>query len=192
MNGSLFLISAPSGAGKTTIVNAVLHQMQSKYLIKKVITYTTRPIRIGEVDGVDYFFIKEEDFLDKIKNNFFLEWSTWYGCYYGFPQFILDDLKKGISYIGIVDRFGARSIKQLYKDAILIWIEPKSIEILKERLLHRGTDSLDEIKKRLKKAVIEIDEEKKEKLYEIHIINDEFYETVKKLINCIVVEIVKK
>ncbi len=192
MNGLLFLVSAPSGAGKTTIVNEVLKEIGTQCLIKKVVTYTTRPIRIGEVDGVDYFFIKENDFLKKIKNHFFLEWSTWYGSYYGFPQTILNDLKNGISYIAIVDRFGARKIKELYKDAILIWIEPENIEVLKQRLIFRGTDNEDEIKKRLEKAAIEIDEEKKEKLYEIHIINDEFHSTVKKVINFIVGEILEK
>ena len=92
----------------------------------------------------------------------------------------------------IVDRFGARAIKSIYPQVVLIWLEPVDLEVLKERLLLRGTDTQEEIQKRLIKASLEMDEEKEEKLYTYHIINDDFYETIEKCINCIVVEILKK
>ena len=190
--GKIFLFSAPSGAGKTTIVNVILQELQKSYVIQKVITYTTRSIRKGEVDGIDYFFITKEEFEAKIQEGFFLEWSNWYENYYGSPRSSVDDLQKGISCIMIVDRFGARAIKSIYPQVVLIWLEPVDLEVLKERLLLRGTDTQEEIQKRLIKASLEMDEEKEEKLYTYHIINDDFYETIEKCINCIVVEILKK
>ncbi len=196
MKGTLFLISAPSGAGKTTIVNAVLEHVKNHYgdklVLEKVITYTTRPKREGEVEEKDYFFITKEDFLEKIESGFFMEWSTWYENYYGSPAWVLDRVREGISYIAIVDRFGARSIKAIFPEVVLIWLAPVSLEVLEQRLIRRGTDLQQEIEKRLLKAALEMDEEKKEKIYEYHIINDDFNKTVQKVINCIVVEIMEK
>lgn len=190
--GRLFLVSAPSGAGKTTVVTAALQELQKQYAIKKVITYTTRPMRNGEVEGIDYFFITQEDFQKKIAEGFFIEWSNWYENYYGSPRSIIDDIQKGISFIAIVDRFGAQSFKRSYPESVLIWLTPPSLEVLQERLALRKTDSSEEIEKRLRKAVVEMNEEKEEKIYKYHIINNNFYETVEKFINCIVGEILKK
>ncbi len=176
--GKLFIVSAPSGTGKTTLINELLKRWNQKKSLKMVVTYTTRAKRDGEQDGIDYHFISESDFIKKIEANFFLEWSTWYNAYYGSPVSIIDDLKKGISYIAILDRVGAQKIKELYAFSILIWIEPPSLEILKERLEKRAKDNKTVIEERLKKAAIEIEQEKRNVLYDFHIINDDFEKTV--------------
>src|SRR5581483_10666268 len=108
--GVLFIVSAPSGAGKTTLVNAALGSLKSSHAIERVITYTSRMPREGEIPGVDYHFISELEFQSRIKDGFFLEWSGAYGTYYGTPRGLLEDLEKGHHRILIPDRNGAQKI----------------------------------------------------------------------------------
>ena len=190
--GSLFVISAPSGTGKTTVVNQVLKELQPLYDIRRVITYTTRAIRDGEVDGVDYIFITQEKFKEKIDSDYFLEWSCGYGDYYGSPRSIIDSLAQGVSWISILDQNGAHAVKQVYPDVVLIWLLPPSLEELERRLHVRGSNSEKQIQKRLVKAVEEINEEEKENFYKYCVVNDDFDETVKKIINCILGQIAEK
>lgn len=171
--GKLFVISAPSGAGKTTLVKKVLEDLGNNYQLSRTITYTTRPPREGEIDGKHYHFISVDDFKEKIDQNFFIEWSTWYDYYYGSPVYTLKSIQEGKSFIMILDRLGAKDVLQTYPHAILIWIAPPSLEELEKRLLARG-DSPGVIQNRLRKAAVEIQQENDEQFYHHHIINDNF------------------
>lgn len=172
--GSLFIISAPSGTGKSTLVDALINNMNSYYYISRAITYTTRTPRIGEVHGVDYYFIASDEFERKIASGFFLEWSNAYGAYYGTGRNLMDQLANGHSLILILDRAGAKQVYCQIDSAVLIWIYPPSIEALKDRLEKRGTDLPASIARRLNYARIELEEEQKKPLYHHHILNDFF------------------
>ncbi|MCF7844154.1 guanylate kinase [Candidatus Gracilibacteria bacterium] len=177
--GKLFIVSAPSGSGKTCLVKDILEECGKKNSIKRAVTYTTRPPREGEIDGEHYHFISTDEFKKKIDENYFLEWSTWYDYFYGSPASLLERIQEGISFVAILDRSGAKDVFAVYPHTYLIWIEPPSLEILKERLIKRGKDSEATIENRLRKASIEMVQEKQEQFYQYHIINDD-YETAKK------------
>lgn len=174
-NGKLFVVSAPSGAGKTTLIDMVLKKNTGSSRlsdrVSRVITYTSKQPRSGDVHGVDYYFVSISEFEKKIEENFFLEWSNVYGAYYGTPREILAQLAMGVSYIVIVDRLGAQNIKRIYEEAILIWIVPPSIEILEERLRSRGTETAQKIEFRLALAREELQAEEFEKLFKYVLIN---------------------
>lgn len=171
--GKLFLISASSGAGKTTLVREVLARLHSEHGIKRVITYTTKAPRPGELQGIDYHFLSEADFIEKIGQGFFVEHSTVYGAYYGFPRSILHDIDKGAHYIAIVDRAGAASIKAEKPDAVLIWIQAPDTQALEARLTSRAQDSQEVIAFRLAIAQRELAGELSDALYTHHILNDD-------------------
>ncbi|OGB97818.1 guanylate kinase [candidate division TM6 bacterium RIFCSPHIGHO2_12_FULL_36_22] len=172
--GTLFVISAPSGTGKTTLVNAILSEKGQNEKIEQVVTYTTKKPRNGEINGKSYYFLTKDEFEAKIAQNFFLEWSDVYDNYYGSPRYALDKLTEGISQIAILDRTGAKAVKQIYPPSILIWIETPNIEELAKRLTKRASDSSESIIRRLALAIKEIEAEKVEQLYDYTIINDDF------------------
>ena len=172
--GKLFVVSAPSGAGKTTLVTTVIERLVSEWHIRRVITYTTKQPRLGEVPGKDYHFIPVADFKEKVTQGFFIEWSTSYGYYYGSPRYILNDMAQGMSLVLVIDRAGARQIYVQLPDAILIWISTKDLTTLKERLLRRGTEDIGQIRYRLRLACEELEEEIRKPLYHYHILNDDF------------------
>lgn len=178
--GKLFIVSAPSGAGKTTLVQKVLADCKQPCSLKRTITYTTRPAREGEVDGQDYHFISVDEFKEKITRDFFIEWSTWYDHYYGSPASTLQAVQEGASFIMILDRQGARDVAHTYPHAVLIWIEPPSIKELERRLRARG-DGDGIIQSRLNKAAIEIEQERNERLYQYVLINDDFEQALAEL-----------
>lgn len=190
-SGKLFVLSAPSGAGKTTIVNAVLSKLKCNYNIDRVITYTSKLPRLGEIRGIDYNFISKEEFEVKINEGFFLEWSAVYGNYYGFPKYIINEFKQSKSYIVILDRAGAWEIKKKIKDTVLIWIDIPNISILENRLLKRNSDSPDQIKKRLELAHIEIEQEKNNPLFDYKFPNDDLNETINVIERFIIAELGK-
>src|SRR5437879_4794715 len=107
MIGKLFVISASSGAGKTTLVTAIITHMGGHVNLERVVTYTTRTPAPGDVPGVDYHFVTPAQFQEKIAAGFFMEWSTAYGHYYGSPRSVLDEVAAGNSRILILDRAGA-------------------------------------------------------------------------------------
>ena len=182
MSGKLFVISAPSGAGKTTLVRHILELLQGTYSISRVVTYTTKTPREGEsVEGVDYHFVSQEEFERKIGESFFIEWSCAYGHYYGSPSFVKAKMAEGHSHILIIDRLGAARIKEVIPDAILIWIYTSSLEVLKQRLEQRGGESAEQVAARLKLAVSEIEQEALRPAYNFHVLNEDFYESVAKL-----------
>lgn len=158
MKGKLFIISGPSGAGKTTIAKKLLSIKELN--LKKLITYTTRKKRGGEIDGKDYNFISKKEFM-KNKDEFF-EMEEVYGNYYGSKK---DDMNSiinlGKNILLVIDVKGAINIKKRYPSSILIFISPENIDSLRNMLTSRKTDSESVIKNRLKIAKREISKSKK-------------------------------
>ena len=171
MTGGLFVITAPSGAGKTSLVKSLLCEDSSCALS---VSYTTRPPRPGEVNGVDYYFVDEPTFLSMIKEQAFLEWARVHDQYYGTAKQDLWRLQaEGKDIILEIDWQGASAVRMTFPKACLIFIAPPSLETLRERLLVRGKDSMAAIEKRVATA--------KEELahcveFDYIIINDHFEE----------------
>jgi guanylate kinase len=171
MKGLLVIISGPSGSGKTTIVRELVLRMQDRYPIAQVVTYTTRAIRQGEEPGVDYHWVSEAEFKQKIDQGFFLEWSTAYGAYYGTPRSVLDNIAQGMINILVVDTVGARFFKEMVPDCVTIWLTAPSLDELRKRLMNRGKNPPEEIEKRLRMASQEMENEKKCKFYAFFVDN---------------------
>lgn len=183
--GKIFIISAPSGAGKTTVSQAVLKSCAEKLHMSKVITYTSRLPRRGEQDKVDYYFISSEEFNRRQQEGFFLETTEYAGSSYGSPASILDELKEGKSYLMVTDRPGALLIKGLVPAAVLIWLQVPDLQILRQRLEGRGTDSPQVIEKRLALAEQEMSLENEELVFDYHVQNNIFDITVEQVKNII-------
>lgn len=184
--GKLFVFSAPSGSGKTTIIKNVLDKFPE--LIFSV-SFTTRKKRPSEIDGKDYFFISETEFKNKVENDEFLEWGKFFGYYYGtLKSFIFENLNKGISIVLEVDVKGALNIKDVYHDSILIFISPPSINELKIRLFNRKTESDEDFKKRIERAEMELNFRSK---FDYDIINNDL-ENAKEEVNKIISKELKK
>jgi guanylate kinase len=181
IRGKLFIISAPSGAGKTTLVQALLKKMGQEYCLARVITYTTKKPREGEVNGCDYHFIGEQEFHAKKEEGFFLEWSCAYIDFYGSPRSILAEMECGKSFILIIDRHGAKMLAAQVKDAVLIWVDVSDLRTLKARLVSRGTETESQLEKRLCQAMKEIKQERQEAFYRYHVKNDNFDDSIANL-----------
>lgn len=182
MSGKLFVVSAPSGAGKTTLIKHAVEHLSGSYKVDRVVTYTTKEPRPGEaLQGVDYHFVSQGAFEEMINAGFFIEWSTVYGAYYGSPATVLQGMLEGHSYILIIDRAGAERVKKVVPHAILIWIYTSNIEVLRQRLLKRAGESGDLVAKRLALAVSEIEREAMYPLYDFHLLNEDFFESLAKL-----------
>jgi len=177
--GSLFVVSGPSGVGKTTMVTEFLKKHKELLLIDRVVTYTTKHPRAREIDGFDYHFINQDEFESKIEDEFFLEWSGEYGACYGTPAYIIDKLSYGYSYILIIDRSGAQEILKVYPQSILILLEIESLADLSERLYKRNAESDEQIERRLVLAKKEIEQEVVSPLYHYKIINNNFENALK-------------
>lgn len=155
MSGKLIMIVAPSGTGKSTIIKRILKEMPS---IEESVSYTTRSIREGEVDGVDYNFIEVDDFKKRIEENEFIEWAQVHGNYYGTSKkLIAEKNAKGVHILLDLDVQGADSMKKIYGDDIkIVFIAPPSIDELERRLRHRGTENTGIINLRLANAKAEM------------------------------------
>jgi guanylate kinase len=152
--GSLFIVSAPSGAGKTTLCKRLLSSLPH---LRFSISYTTRQPRQGEIHDRDYTFISREDFSSMIGRDAFIEWAEVHGELYGTSRKRLEEfLDNGYDVILDIDTQGALQIKERYREGTYIFLLPPSLEILQKRLTGRKTDSSEEIEKRLKRAVAEI------------------------------------
>jgi guanylate kinase len=182
--GSIIVISAPSGTGKTTIVRRILNDFPE---IVFSVSATTRKKREHEVEGVDYFFISEQEFKNKIQNNEFVEWELFYDYYYGtFRSFIENYVNNGKSVILEVDVHGALEIKRIYPEAILIYIAPPSLEELLIRLKKRQTENEKDLRKRIERAKMELSHKDK---FDYFIINNDLntaYYEIKVLIGKII------
>jgi guanylate kinase len=175
--GLLFILSAPSGAGKSTLCHAVLKRFPDIYYS---ISYTTRPPRAGERDGVDYHFIDSDDFEKGIARNRWAEWAKVHHNYYGTSANLLNRaLAKGQDVLLDIDVQGMRQIVKRYPAGITIFIMPPSLEILRIRLEKRGTDSPENIALRLKNAQKEM---ALKDLYRHVVNNDQLTESVAELL----------
>ena len=179
--GKLIVVSGPSGVGKDTVVSEYLKLHPEDVLS---VSMTSRPKRDYEVDGVHYYFRTKEGFEEEVANGNLLEYATYNGNYYGTPKSeVLKRLEDGINVILVIEVQGARNIKNMLgKDVLLIFVLPPSIEELRERLINRGTDSLEIINERLEIAEREIRENT---FYDYKIINDDIDNAVKSLENII-------
>lgn len=187
MNDFSIIISAPSGAGKTTIISKFLED-DNRFGFS--ISTTTRNKREGEIEGKDYYFISTDEFKKKIENSEFLEWAEVHGNYYGTLKKEIDRII-GIERIPIfdVDYQGAIQLKENLKRGVFIFIIPPDLEELEKRLRNRKTDSDESIKLRLKNAVKEL---KKYHIYDYIVINDQIDLAVNKLEAIITAELCKK
>lgn len=152
--GTLYIISAPSGGGKTSLVNALLQSVPN---LEVSISHTTRPKRPGEKDGVDYYFVGEAQFTELLGQQVFLEHAQVYGYHYGTSrQWVAEKLQQGIDIILEIDWQGALQIRQLLPEAIGIFVLPPSWETLQARLRERAQDNEAVIARRMAKARDEI------------------------------------
>ncbi|MBL3557921.1 MULTISPECIES: guanylate kinase [Marinobacter] len=148
--GTLYVISAPSGAGKTSLVAAMLEQ-DAQLCVS--VSHTTRPMRTGEQDGVNYHFVSRDEFEAMIARGDFLEHADVFGNYYGTSQvWVNQTLARGKDVILEIDWQGAEQIRRLMPGCVSIFIVPPSQEALKERLTGRGTDAPEVVERRLKEA----------------------------------------
>ncbi len=175
--GRLFVLSGPSGCGKGTVCNMLLERDKN---LKLSISATTREQRVGEVDGVTYFYISKEQFEDMIKNDELLEYNQGYsGNYYGTPKkYVFDQLDMGYDVLLEIEMNGAKNVKERYPESIGIFLSPPSLQELLKRLRGRGRESEDLIQERFllaKEEILRVDE------YKYAVINDDLNETVKKI-----------
>jgi len=170
----LFVISAPSGAGKSTVIDSLMKEMPG---LKKLISYTTREPRPGEKNGLDYNFVNIAEF-EKMKNEGkFLEWATVYGNFYGTSlELVKTAISSGNFLIKDIDTQGALQLKdKLGPDAVLIFVKPPTLKELEARIRHRASDSEQQIQTRLDNAKKEMSEASK---YDHVIINDDLNKAV--------------
>ncbi|MGB9615656.1 MAG: guanylate kinase [Fervidobacterium sp.] len=184
--GILFVISGPSGVGKTSIIRSVLERVER---VVFSVSCTTRKQRPGEIHGVDYFFISHEKFKKMIDENKFIEWAQVHDNFYGTPaDFVWENINEGYDVILDIDVQGALTVKKNWNNAKFIFVAPPSYEVLSERLRKRGTETEEKIQKRLETA-------KKELAYipefEYLIINEDLEESIRNLSSIIHAERLK-
>nr|NJM03862.1 guanylate kinase [Desulfobacula sp.] len=172
--GKLFIVSAPSGAGKTTLVREALKAFPGLFYS---VSHTTRPPRGDEREGLDYFFISPAEFEEKITRGDWLEWARVHDNYYGTSRsFVEDCLQQGKSLLLDIDVQGAMQIMASGLNPVSVFILPPSFEALSQRLLNRGTDSKEVIEKRLMNARVEMDQQHR---YRYVVVNDDLNTAIK-------------
>lgn len=177
--GKIILISGPSGVGKKTILDEILNNKNLNIVYS--ISATTRLKRPNEIHGKDYYFLSRNEFENGINQGDFLEYAEFCGNYYGTPkQKILEQLNQGKNVLLEIETLGAKNIMQQFdKDKIIsVFLIPPSLEILKQRLINRGTETLETIDKRVQKAS---DELKYQDMYQNIVVNDNVNQTIKEI-----------
>lgn len=176
MRGEIFVISAPSGSGKTTICRALLDRVEGLALS---VSYTTRERRPGEVDGVDYHFVDEGKFDNILNTNGFLEHARVYGRRYGTSRAAVESIvSRGVDAVLELDVQGGRSVKAAVPEAVLVGILPPDQETLRDRLVARGRDTREEMERRLTEARQELAALKE---YDYLVVNDDLEKAVSRV-----------
>ncbi len=174
--GSLYVVAAPSGAGKTSLVKALVESMEG---VVVSVSYTTRPRRPGERDGVNYHFVDMETFRQMIADNAFLEHAQVFGNYYGTARNnITEQLRQGVDVILEIDWQGARQVREALSGVVGVFILPPSREVLEQRLRGRGQDSREIIERRMKDAVDEMSHYHE---FDYLVVNDDFDQALAEL-----------
>lgn len=165
--GLVFVVSAPAGTGKTTLVDKIVQEFPS---VVRSVSYTTRLPRLGEVEGEHYHFIKKEEFEEMIEDGLFLEHVKLYDDYYGTSrQWVLEKQRQGKHVVLVIDTQGAMRLRGAFP-AVFIFIRPPSLEELSRRLEKRKTETPEALEKRLSWAKFELDEAR---YYDYQVINDD-------------------
>lgn len=184
LKGVPIVVSAPSGAGKTTLINKLISKLYKEIVYS--ISATTRPSRRNEKDGVNYFFLSKEEFKRWIDEGKFIEWAQVHNHYYGTPKKMFKEtLKKGYNIIMDLDVQGGINIKKRYPDGIYIFILTKNVDILKRRLTRRKTDTEESINERIKNAREEL---RFIKEYDYVVINDTIKKTIDTILAILIAE----
>jgi len=172
----IFVISAPSGAGKTSLINELI-KIENRVMFS--VSTTTRKIRKHEVEGINYYYISKDDFCKMIDNDEFFEWTEVYGNYYGTTKKSIDSIiEKGKIPLFDVDIQGSVSLRKKIKNGIFVFIIPPSFDVLKKRLIERKTENIEQLDLRLKNAHKELHEYTS---FDYIIINDKFDEACQSL-----------
>ena len=176
-NGRLFFVSAPSGAGKGTVIR---HLLKLRPELVYSVSVTTRLPREGEAEGVAYYFVTKERFKEMIKNDDFLEYAEYVGEFYGTPRNPVNEcIRKGIDVLLEIEVLGAKQVMAMAPEAVTIFIVPPSIEELERRLRGRRTESEEKLAARLKRAAQEIEEKT---AFDHIIVNDEVSHAAEKIL----------
>ncbi|MBI5854916.1 MAG: guanylate kinase [Nitrospirae bacterium] len=172
----MFVVSAPSGAGKTTLCHQLIATVEG---LRHSVSYTTRQPREGEVHGRDYHFVDEVTFRAMLDRNEFVEWASVYGKLYGTPRQALEaTLREGVDVLLEIDVQGAEQVRRLYQQGVFIYILPPSLDVLQTRLHLRGRDSADEIERRLSQVKEEV---KSWQAYDYVVRNDDVKQALREL-----------
>lgn len=181
--GLLVVVSAPSGCGKDTVINAL---RESDFKFEKTISDTTRVMREGETNGVDYTFIDETTFKNRIENGYYLEYTVYNGNFYGTPKSEVEKhLDKGECVLMKIEVEGAGNVRKLMPEAVSVFLVPPSMEELEKRLRGRGTETEESFKKRFETAKQELARAPE---YDYIVVNDEISKCVEKIRNIIETE----
>ena len=182
-SGLVFIISAPSGTGKTTLLRGVMERVSD---LEFSVSYTTRPPRANEREGVDYCFVSPALFQEMVERGEFLEWAEVLGNRYGTARSSVENVRqKGIDVLLDIDTQGAKAVHQKIERTVLIYLLPPSLKALEERLVNRGLDPPEMIRQRMAGAKREMGEAH---WYHYIIVNDDIEETIEKLKAIIIAE----
>ena len=187
MSGRILVVSGPSGCGKSSLLNKILEGNENIYFS---ISTTTRDIREGEREGVNYYYVSKEEFEKDIDEGLFLEWAEVHGNYYGTSlKPVNEALKSGKLVIFDIDVQGHRIVKEKFSDKLTsLFITTPSAKELKDRLINRGTDSIETIEKRVQNSLKEMDSIDE---YDLLLVNDDFDNTLKSFQEIVNVELMK-
>lgn len=176
LKGFLIVVSGPSGAGKNTLINSVIPSIPN---LQYSVSATTRKPRAGEIDGVDYFFVSDEEFDQMITDGEFLEWAEFVGNRYGTPKtFVQEKINQGKTVIMDIDIQGAQQVRQKMAEAVFVFLLPPTWEELRNRLIKRGKDPEEAITKRLEVSFAELSNIVD---YDYFIINDQLEKATERL-----------